>query len=181
MRHYEAAFGLWLVLPIALARLYLSNYSKVNGLVEIDDIDIYGEHIPSFMAKYAIICLSTFGIMTQVDFMCTPVYHSSTGFALITLEDFFFFIILLSILPSWNPKEEKHIESCQQVLNNFDNSLKTFVFEHEMTKEKFTVTYDELRAMVMEPCHKLGPIVTVSIGIFVVFVTLIVYTLFEEL
>ena len=62
MRHYEAAFSLWLVIPIAFARLFLSNYSKQNGLVEIDDIDIYGEHIPSFMAKYALICLSTFGI-----------------------------------------------------------------------------------------------------------------------
>lgn len=121
MRHYEAAFSLWLVIPIAFARLFLSNYSKQNGLVEIDDIDIYGEHIPSFMAKYALICLSTFGIKSQADFMCEPFYHSSTGFALITLEDFFFFIILLSILPSWNPKQQKHIESCQQVLNNFDN------------------------------------------------------------
>ena len=50
-----------------------------------------------------------------------------------------------------------------------------------MTKEKFTITYDELKAMVMEPSNRLGPIVTVSIGMFVAFATLIVYTLFCEL
>ena len=113
--------------------------------------------------------------------MCEPVYHSSTGYALITLEDFFFLIILMSILPSWNPKEEQHIESCQQILNNFDNRLTSFTFEHEMTKEKFKISYDELKSMVHQPSHKLGPIVKVSLVLFVIFLILIVYSLCCEL
>lgn len=63
MRHYEAALSLWLIIPIAVARLYLANYEKSNGLVTIDDIDIYSQNIPAFFAKYTLISLSAFGIM----------------------------------------------------------------------------------------------------------------------
>ena len=131
--------GTSLFLPVFLSIMGYFHWKKYKEFMEFESqADKYSRRIFLLNVPLQVIAFPSFNMIPN--FLLKKQYHGPNVFLGLIFADIYILTMLFSLLPNFRMRFSKRMETNYQCVNNLEKDNQKFVFLHEQTKEKFSVS-----------------------------------------